>query len=200
MLILGFLSPANRGALMTCALVLYVCLGTPAGYVAARYPTLNFYFKMVYVFLNIFCLFFVVFIVYYFDSFLGVYYCYITLQYFSSIECVPVQYLQLMVVPCIGFVFLTIVICKSYVEQKLNRLITVICCGLILVSFTIVDRRRRQYRRKNLIQLTIWHNWICRIYKSFGGEKWKSNVLLTCMLCPGIVFAHFFIMNLVSGF
>ena len=33
---LGFLSPANRGALMTCALVLFVCLGTPAGYVAAR--------------------------------------------------------------------------------------------------------------------------------------------------------------------
>ncbi|XP_071165209.1 transmembrane 9 superfamily member 2-like [Mytilus edulis] len=33
---LGFLSPANRGALMTCSLVLYVCLGTPAGYVSAR--------------------------------------------------------------------------------------------------------------------------------------------------------------------
>jgi len=33
---LGFLSPANRGALMTCALVLYVCLGTPAGYASAR--------------------------------------------------------------------------------------------------------------------------------------------------------------------
>ena len=68
---LGFLSPANRGALMTCSMVLYVCLGTPAGYVAAR------------------------------------------------------------------------------------------------------------------------------IYKSFGGEKWKSNVLLTSMLCPGIVFGHFFVMNLV---
>ena len=68
---LGFLSPANRGALLTCALVLFVCLGTPAGYVAAR------------------------------------------------------------------------------------------------------------------------------VYKSFGGEKWKSNVLLTSMLCPGIVFAHFFILNLV---
>ena len=68
---LGFLSPANRGALMTCAMVLYVCLGTPAGYVSAR------------------------------------------------------------------------------------------------------------------------------IYKSFGGERWKSNVLLTSMLCPGIVFAHFFVMNLV---
>jgi len=68
---LGFLSPANRGALMTCALVLFVCLGTPAGYVAAR------------------------------------------------------------------------------------------------------------------------------IYKSFGGEKWKSNVLLTSMLCPGIVFGHFFVLNLV---
>uniref|UniRef100_A0A8C1DJ36 Transmembrane 9 superfamily member n=1 Tax=Cyprinus carpio carpio TaxID=630221 RepID=A0A8C1DJ36_CYPCA len=34
---LGFLSPANRGALMTCAVVLWVLLGTPAGYVAARY-------------------------------------------------------------------------------------------------------------------------------------------------------------------
>lgn len=28
---LGFLSPANRGSLMTCALVLFVCFGTPAG-------------------------------------------------------------------------------------------------------------------------------------------------------------------------
>lgn len=68
---LGFLSPANRGALMTCAMVLYVLLGSPAGYISAR------------------------------------------------------------------------------------------------------------------------------IYKSFGGEKWKSNVLLTSMLAPGVVFGLFFIMNLV---
>lgn len=68
---LGFLSPANRGALMTCAMVLYVCLGITAGHTAAR------------------------------------------------------------------------------------------------------------------------------IYKSFGGEKWKSNVLLTSMLSPGIVFCLFFIMNLI---
>lgn len=68
---LGFLSPANRGALMTCAMVLYVLLGSPAGYVSAR------------------------------------------------------------------------------------------------------------------------------IYKSFGGEKWKSNVLLTSMLIPGLVFGLFFVMNLV---
>uniref|UniRef100_A0A4D5R996 Transmembrane 9 superfamily member n=2 Tax=Scolopendra TaxID=41364 RepID=A0A4D5R996_SCOVI len=68
---LGFLSPANRGALMTCAMVLFVCLGTPAGYVSSR------------------------------------------------------------------------------------------------------------------------------IYKSFGGEKWKSIVLLTSLLCPGIVFALFFVMNLM---
>ncbi|KAG5852764.1 hypothetical protein ANANG_G00066020 [Anguilla anguilla] len=68
---LGFLSPANRGALMTCAVVLWVLLGTPAGYVAAR------------------------------------------------------------------------------------------------------------------------------LYKSFGGEKWKTNVLLTAFLCPGIVFADFFLMNLI---
>ncbi|KAF4075226.1 hypothetical protein AMELA_G00232230 [Ameiurus melas] len=68
---LGFLSPANRGALMTCAVVLWVLLGTPAGYIAAR------------------------------------------------------------------------------------------------------------------------------LYKSFGGEKWKTNVLLTAFLCPGVVFADFFLMNLI---
>uniref|UniRef100_H3CD60 Transmembrane 9 superfamily member n=1 Tax=Tetraodon nigroviridis TaxID=99883 RepID=H3CD60_TETNG len=68
---LGFLSPANRGALMTCAVVVWVLLGTPAGYVASR------------------------------------------------------------------------------------------------------------------------------LYKSFGGEKWKTNVLLTAFLCPGIVFADFFLMNLI---
>lgn len=68
---LGFLSPANRGALMTCALVLYVCLGTPAGFISAR------------------------------------------------------------------------------------------------------------------------------IYKMFGGEKWKSNVLLTAFLCPGMVFCMFFLLNLI---
>ncbi|XP_059617869.1 transmembrane 9 superfamily member 2 [Phlebotomus argentipes] len=68
---LGFLSPANRGALMTCAMVLFVLLGTPAGYVSSR------------------------------------------------------------------------------------------------------------------------------IYKSFGGIKWKSNVLLTSMLSPGLVFGLFFVMNLV---
>ncbi|XP_066571268.1 transmembrane 9 superfamily protein member 5 [Amia ocellicauda] len=68
---LGFLSPANRGALMTCAVVLWVLLGTPAGYVSAR------------------------------------------------------------------------------------------------------------------------------MYKTFGGEKWKTNVLMTALLCPGIVFADFFIMNLI---
>ena len=33
---LGFLSPANRGSLMTCGLVLYVCFGIVAGYVSAR--------------------------------------------------------------------------------------------------------------------------------------------------------------------
>lgn len=68
---LGFLSPANRGSLMTCAMVLFVLLGTPAGYVSAR------------------------------------------------------------------------------------------------------------------------------VYKSFGGIKWKSNVMLTSIFSPGIVFGLFFVMNLV---
>ncbi|XP_070538417.1 transmembrane 9 superfamily member 2-like [Ptychodera flava] len=68
---LGFLSPANRGSLMTCVLVLFVCLGTPAGYVAAR------------------------------------------------------------------------------------------------------------------------------MYKTFGGERWKTNVLMTCFFIPGIVFIDFFTLNLV---
>ncbi|CAF1089921.1 unnamed protein product [Rotaria sp. Silwood1] len=34
---LGFLSPSSRGALMTCAIVCYVLLGTPAGYTSARF-------------------------------------------------------------------------------------------------------------------------------------------------------------------
>jgi len=33
---LGYLSPVHRGALMTSTLVLYTCLGMPAGYVSAR--------------------------------------------------------------------------------------------------------------------------------------------------------------------
>ncbi|XP_013359904.1 PREDICTED: uncharacterized protein LOC102009953 [Chinchilla lanigera] len=33
---LGFLAPANRGALMTCAVVLRFLLGMPAGYMAAK--------------------------------------------------------------------------------------------------------------------------------------------------------------------
>ncbi|XP_048370362.1 transmembrane 9 superfamily member 2-like [Sphaerodactylus townsendi] len=36
-----------------------------------------------------------------------------------------------------------------------------------------------------------------RMYKTFKGEKWKTNVLLTALLCPGVVFADFFIMNLI---
>uniref|UniRef100_A0A6A7FQE1 Transmembrane 9 superfamily member n=1 Tax=Hirondellea gigas TaxID=1518452 RepID=A0A6A7FQE1_9CRUS len=71
---LGFLSPANRGALMTCVLVLYVCLGFPAGYTSAR------------------------------------------------------------------------------------------------------------------------------LYKSFAGENWKTNVLMTSMLCPGLVFTVFFVLNLILAY
>jgi len=36
-----------------------------------------------------------------------------------------------------------------------------------------------------------------RIYKMFGGEKWKSNVLLTAFLVPGLMFGLFFLLNLV---
>lgn len=35
-----------------------------------------------------------------------------------------------------------------------------------------------------------------RIYKSFGGENWKTNIVLTPILVPGIVFSTFFILNL----
>ncbi|CAB4030214.1 transmembrane 9 superfamily member 2 isoform X2, partial [Paramuricea clavata] len=36
-----------------------------------------------------------------------------------------------------------------------------------------------------------------RIYKLFGGERWKTNVVMTCFLFPGIIFAIFFVLNLV---
>ncbi|XP_063490992.1 transmembrane 9 superfamily member 2-like [Symphalangus syndactylus] len=32
------------------------------------------------------------------------------------------------------------------------------------------------------------------MYKTFRGVKWKTNALLTALLCPGIVFADLFIM------
>ena len=35
-----------------------------------------------------------------------------------------------------------------------------------------------------------------RVYKSFGGEAWKRNILLTPVLIPGLVFAVFFLINL----
>ena len=36
-----------------------------------------------------------------------------------------------------------------------------------------------------------------RLYKTFGGERWKTNVLLTSFLVSGTVFLMFFIMNLI---
>ena len=35
-----------------------------------------------------------------------------------------------------------------------------------------------------------------RVYKSFGGEKWKQNIALSPVMIPGIVFATFFLLNL----
>ena len=35
-----------------------------------------------------------------------------------------------------------------------------------------------------------------RVYKSFGGESWKKDIVLTPVLVPGIVFATFFLLNL----
>ena len=35
-----------------------------------------------------------------------------------------------------------------------------------------------------------------RVYKSFGGERWKMNIVLTPVLVPGIVFTTFFFLNL----
>lgn len=36
-----------------------------------------------------------------------------------------------------------------------------------------------------------------RLYKTFGGERWKTNVLLTAFLVSGFIFAMFFVMNLI---
>lgn len=36
-----------------------------------------------------------------------------------------------------------------------------------------------------------------RMYKMFGGEQWKTNVILTAFLFPSIMFAIFFVLNLV---
>ena len=35
-----------------------------------------------------------------------------------------------------------------------------------------------------------------RAYKTFGGELWKPNIILTPLLIPGVVFGTFFVLNL----
>eukprot|EP00038_Savillea_parva_P007385 m.169803 g.169803 ORF g.169803 m.169803 type:complete len:664 (-) comp13147_c0_seq1:107-2098(-) len=36
-----------------------------------------------------------------------------------------------------------------------------------------------------------------RMYKMFGGEQWKSNVIATAFLIPSVIFATFFVLNLI---
>ena len=35
-----------------------------------------------------------------------------------------------------------------------------------------------------------------RVYKTFGGEAWKRNILFTPIFIPGVVFGTFFLLNL----
>ncbi|KAI9932490.1 hypothetical protein ASPWEDRAFT_33390 [Aspergillus wentii DTO 134E9] len=35
-----------------------------------------------------------------------------------------------------------------------------------------------------------------RVYKSFGGEAWKRNIIMTPILIPGVIFGTFFLLNL----
>ncbi|KAJ6126537.1 hypothetical protein N7523_002149 [Penicillium sp. IBT 18751x] len=35
-----------------------------------------------------------------------------------------------------------------------------------------------------------------RVYKAFGGEAWKRNIVMTPLLIPGIIFGTFFLLNL----
>jgi transmembrane 9 superfamily protein 2/4 len=36
-----------------------------------------------------------------------------------------------------------------------------------------------------------------RMYKMFGGEQWKSNVVMTSTTIPGAIFGIFFVLNLI---
>lgn len=35
-----------------------------------------------------------------------------------------------------------------------------------------------------------------RVYKAFGGEAWKRNIIMTPLLIPGVIFGTFFFLNL----
>lgn len=35
-----------------------------------------------------------------------------------------------------------------------------------------------------------------RVYKSFGGEAWKRNIIMTPVLVPAFIFSVFFLLNL----
>lgn len=117
---LGFLSPANRGALMTCAVVLWVLLGTPAGYVSARM------YKSKYMHL------------------------------FNVTQSVKFRIVGLII----------------YLQLEL------VSQTLYLLHAAILQNSWKKS----------WH-WNCFYFFSsaFRGEKWKTNVLLTALLCPGLV-------------
>lgn len=36
-----------------------------------------------------------------------------------------------------------------------------------------------------------------RLYKTFGGEKWKTQVLMTAFMVSGFIFGIFFFMNMI---
>ena len=47
--------------------------------------------------------------------------------------------------------------------------------------------------------LCFFHFWYvaARLYKTFGGEKWKTQVLLTAFMVSGFIFGIFFLMNMI---
>ena len=66
--------------------------------------------------------------------------------------------------------------------------------SLILDSTAYASQKLFQHQK--CLNWSPIHHWIIH-FPAFGGEKWKSNVLLTAFLIPGIVFADFFVLNSV---
>lgn len=155
---LGFLSPANRGALMTCTLVLYVCLGTPAGYVSARvYKSKA---RQVFFAGKIFPLEKEKTIVCW--KLIRIYSFYVALDKLDTVRF----HIKLDIILRILHLWFY-VIEPTKVKTVLRFFFWGIC---VSVNCLVLSN----------VQHNLWFP-----ITVFGGEKWKSNVIFTAFLCPG---------------
>uniref|UniRef100_A0A5S6QYT3 Transmembrane 9 superfamily member n=1 Tax=Trichuris muris TaxID=70415 RepID=A0A5S6QYT3_TRIMR len=81
----------------------------------------------------------------------------------------------------------------------------ILCMTFVTLVFAFlgfVSPARRGSTMTCLVTLYVFFGIVngyvsARLYKAVGGLKWKLNILLTCFLCPGVIFGLFFMCNVI---